>query len=222
MKYKTCVSVAQETPQEMYRDAARALEVSEYAELRLDYLKPADIGEALDLTKKMKRRLVYTVRPASEGGRFSGIERERRSVLRLAAEYGPRLLDIEYSAISHDQGLRRYVKRTGTDVLVSWHDFEKTPTLSALSKRLKQMGRISQHVKIVTSAKTEYDAATVLSLYAQAGKTKLIAFAMGELGRISRVLCLYLGSPYTYVAQGRSVAPGQFTVSEMKRITSLA
>ena len=44
---------------------------------------------------------------------------------------------------------------------------------------------------------------------------------MGEEGRISRILCLHLGSPYTYVSLGKAVAPGQFSVDEIKKIAKL-
>ncbi|MGI0058800.1 MAG: type I 3-dehydroquinate dehydratase [Nitrosotalea sp.] len=33
--------------------------------------------------------------------------------------------------------------------------------------------------------------------------------------------CTKLGSPYTYVSLGKPVAPGQFSLKEMKRILSL-
>jgi 3-dehydroquinate dehydratase len=44
---------------------------------------------------------------------------------------------------------------------------------------------------------------------------------MGDYGRISRILCLYLGSPYTYVSLGKAIAPGQFSVDEVKKIINL-
>jgi 3-dehydroquinate dehydratase-1 len=44
---------------------------------------------------------------------------------------------------------------------------------------------------------------------------------MGDLGKISRILCLYLGSPYTYVSLGKAVAPGQFSIDEVKKIINL-
>jgi len=34
-------------------------------------------------------------------------------------------------------------------------------------------------------------------------------------------LCLYLGSPYTYVSLGKAVAPGQFSVDEVNKIINL-
>jgi len=41
---------------------------------------------------------------------------------------------------------------------------------------------------------------------------------MGDHGRMSRILCLYLGSPYTYVSLGKPIAPGQFSLNEVKSI----
>ena len=87
-----------------------------------------------------------------------------------------------------------------------------------LKKKFVQMRKFSNYVKIVTSAKKIPDASKVLSLYGLASKTNLIAFAMGDLGRISRVLCLFLGGPYTYVSLGKAVAPGQFSLKEIKSI----
>ena len=49
----------------------------------------------------------------------------------------------------------------------------------------------------------------------------VISFAMGDEGKISRILCLYLGSPYTYVSLGKAVAPGQFSVDEVNKIINL-
>jgi len=66
-------------------------------------------------------------------------------------------------------------------------------------------------------AKSVSDASYVLSLYNN-NKVKLIAFSMGNYGRISRILCLFLGSPYTYASLGKPVAPGQFSVDEVKSI----
>jgi 3-dehydroquinate dehydratase-1 len=44
---------------------------------------------------------------------------------------------------------------------------------------------------------------------------------MGNNGRLSRILCLYLGSPYTYASLGKPIASGQFSVDEVKKIIRL-
>lgn len=48
-------------------------------------------------------------------------------------------------------------------------------------------------------------------------KSELIAFAMGEAGKASRLECLRLGSPFTYAAlsEDEAAAPGQWSYAEM-------
>ena len=217
MRYKTCVSVAEKTPKRLKQTLTKALKKSDYAELRFDFLNPNLVPDALQQIKKDLRKCVCTLRPVSEGGKFSGSEKNRISIMKLIAEYNPFLLDIEFNTLIKNKNLRRYLKSTGTDILLSWHNFKQTPDTSVLKKKLTQMKKFSNNIKIVTMAKSVNDATRVLSLYKN-NNTKLIAFSMGNYGRISRILCLFLGSPYTYVSLGKPVAPGQFSVDEVKSI----
>ena len=217
MRYKTCASIAEKTPKRLKQTLTKALKKSDYAEIRFDFLNPNLVPDTLQQIKKDLRKCVCTLRPVSEGGKFSGSEKNRISIIKLIAEYNPFLLDVELNTLSKNKNLRRYLKNTGTDILVSWHNFKQTPSNSALKKKLTQMKKISNNIKIVTMAKSINDATQVLSLYKN-NNTKLIAFSMGNYGRISRILCLFLGSPYTYVSLGKPVAPGQFSVDEVKSI----
>ena len=217
MRYKTCASVAEKTPKRLKQTLTKALKKSDYAEIRFDFLNPNLVPDALQQIKKDLRKCVCTLRPVSEGGKFEGGEKNRISIIKLIAEYNPFLLDVELNTLSKNKNLRRYLKNTGTDILVSWHNFKQIPSNSALKKKLTQMKKISNNIKIVTMAKSINDATQVLSLYKN-NNTKLIAFSMGNYGRISRILCLFLGSPYTYVSLGKPVAPGQFSVDEVKSI----
>ena len=217
MRYKTCASVAEKTPKRVKQTLAKALKKSDYAEIRFDFLNPNLVPDALQQIKKDLRKCVCTLRPVSEGGKFSGSEKNRISIMKLIAEYNPFLLDIELDTLSKNKNLRLYLKSTGTDILVSWHSFKQTPGISVLKKKLAQMKKFSNNIKIVTMAKSVNDATRVLSLYKN-NNTKLIVFSMGNYGRVSRILCLFLGSPYTYVSLGKPVAPGQFSVDEVKSI----
>ena len=217
MRYKTCASIAEKTPKRLKQTLTKALKKSDYAEIRFDFLNPNAVPDALQLIRKDLRKCVCTLRPVSEGGKFSGSEKNRISIMKLIAEYNPFLLDIELNTLSKNKNLQRYLKSTGTDILVSWHNFKQTPGISVLKKKLVQMKKFSNNIKIVTMAKSVNDATRVLSLYKN-NNTKLIAFSMGNYGRISRILCLFLGSPYTYVSLGKPVAPGQFSVDEVKSI----
>jgi 3-dehydroquinate dehydratase-1 len=221
MKYKTCVTIAENSPDKIKNNLKNALKKSDYAEIRFDFLKTEEIPQTLENIKYELKKVVCTLRPKSEGGKFEGSEKERISILKLIAEYNPFLLDIEFNTIKKNKELAKYLKSTKTKLLISWHDFKKTPKFSELKNKMNLMSKFSHNVKIVTTAKSAKDSTTTLQLYSQNKKSNLIAFAMGDNGRLSRILCLYLGSPYTYVSLGKPIAPGQFSVDEVKKIISL-
>ena len=221
MKYKTCISIAESSPNKIKIKLKAALKKSDYIEIRLDFLKIEQVPIALEIIKKDLNRIVCTLRPKTEGGKFSGTEKERISIIKLIAEYNPFLLDIEYNTLKKNKELLKYLKTTKTKLLVSWHDFKKTPKSVELKNQINQMSKFSSNVKIVSTAKSTEDATRMLELYSKKGKNNLISFAMGDAGRISRILCLYLGSPYTYVSLGKAVAPGQFSVDEVNKIINL-
>ena len=220
MKYKTCVSIAEKSSYKVKQNLKDALEKSDYAEIRFDFLKTSEIPKTLESIKKDLKKVVCTLRPKVEGGKFEGDEKERIAILKLIAEYSPFLLDIEFNTIKKNKELAKYLRSTKTKLLISWHDFKKTPKLSELKNMMNKMTKFSYNVKIVTTAKSIDDSTRVLQLYNKNGKNNLIAFAMGDNGRISRILCLYLGSPYTYVSLGKPIAAGQFSVDEIKKIIS--
>jgi len=221
MKYKTCISIADNTPYKIKHTLNIALKKSEFVEVRFDFLRTEQIPETLEIIKKDLNKVVCTLRPKTEGGKFSGNEKERIAILKLIAEYNPFLLDVEFNTLKKNTSLKKYLNSTKTKILVSWHDFKKTPKSTDLRKKMNQMRKFSSNVKIVSTAKSTDDSTRMLELYNEKGNTNLISFAMGDFGRISRILCLYLGSPYTYVSLGRAIAPGQFSVDEVKRITNL-
>ena len=221
MKYKTCISIGENTPEKIRSKLKVALKKSDYVEIRLDFLKSEQVPKTLEIIKKDLNKVVCTLRPKTEGGKFTGNEKERISIIKLIAEYNPFLLDIEFNTLNKNKELFRYLKSTKTKLLVSWHDFKKTPENSELKNKIKQMSKFSTNVKIVSTAKSTDDSTRMLELYNNKGKNNLISFAMGDFGRISRILCLYLGSPYTYVSLGKAIAPGQFSVDEVKKIINL-
>ena len=218
MKYRTCVSIGEKNPKKVKSVLKKALSKSDYAEIRFDFLKKSDIPIVLEDIKKNLSRCVCTLRPKSEGGLFVGKENERKSILRLIAEYNPYLLDVEFNTIQKDKKLATYLKKSKSKLLISWHDFKKTPNESLLRAKFNKMKKFSDAVKIVTVAKSVSDASRLLSLYSVKSKSKTIAFCMGEQGKFSRILCLHLGSPFTYVSLGKAIAPGQFSVDEIKSL----
>ena len=219
MAYKTCVTLAESSPIKLNKLLQSTLKRSDYIEIRFDFMKPNKIPLALNLIKKHLPRCICTLRPRSEGGKFSSSEKNRISILKLISEYDPYLLDVEYNTIRKNKALQQYLRKT--NLLISWHDFTKTPNISFLKSMRKKMARFSKNIKIVTTAKSMKDTLGILSLYKFQSNINLIAFAMGDYGRMSRILCTQLGSPYTYVSLGKPIAPGQFSLDEIKSIFEL-
>ena len=221
MTDKTCVSIGASIPAKLKSDLIKALNKSDYVELRLDFLKPIQIPNFLNSVKAHLQRCICTLRPKSEGGKFSGTEKERISILKLVAEFDPYLLDVEYNTLKNKE-LYRFLKTNKVNLLVSWHNFSKTPGKEFLKNMVKNMSKYSKNIKIVTTAQAIDDTLRILALYRQKPTSiNLIAFAMGDYGRMSRILCTRLGSPFTYVSLGKPIAPGQFSIDEMKSIISL-
>jgi len=221
MTDKTCVSIGASSPAKLKSDLKKALNKSDYVELRLDFLKPIQIPNFLNSIKNQLQRCICTLRPKSEGGKFSGTEKERISILKLVAEFDPYLLDVEYNTLKNKE-LYQFLKTNKVNLLVSWHDFSKTPSREFLKNMVKKMSRYSKNIKIVTTAQAIDDTLRILALYRhKPTSTNLVAFTMGDHGRMSRILCTRLGSPFTYVSLGKPIAPGQFNIEEMKSIFSL-
>jgi len=217
MKYTTCATIPCSTPADTLDKLVRALRRSKYAELRLDFLDPDSVEDTLSKCKRYLKRTICTLRPRAEGGHFAASERERVSLLHKISEYGPHLLDIEYNTLR-----RRDKMMSGfgdKKILVSWHNFAKTPCSTFLARKFQSMGEYSPNVKIVTTATSLLDSSRVLALYGIRQDTNLVAFCMGDLGRISRLVSMYLGAPFMYVSLGKPVAPGQYSLDEIDMMT---
>ena len=76
---------------------------------------------------------------------------------------------------------------------------------------------------MVTTARSFQDNLAVLQIIKDFPETKVVAFAMGAAGQISRVLCPLAGGYFTYasVAEGKESAEGQVTVEELRKIYAM-
>ena len=192
---------------------------ADYIEIRFDFLKISDIEAAIKIAESTKSRAVFTLRSAHEAGSFEGSENKRITLLKRLSTAGPMLLDVEYLTIRDNDNLADFLISQRTPILISWHDFKRTPPNNQLRHILTRMKIYSNYAKIVTMAKDADDAFRVLELYEGITGIELIAFAMGEFGIISRILCMMVGNaPFTYATVERSTAPGQQDLKFMRRL----
>lgn len=221
METRICASITASTMLEMEKKAERALRLgADLVELRLDYLSEIDVSVVSAIIRKFRGRAVVTLRPTWEGGRFDGGEDERVGVLLEVAEVGPAYVDIELDTVNLAEIVEKL--RGKTSLIISKHDFNgslNVEELKAMASRALKLGSVA---KVVTTAKTFSDNLKILSLYRDFPPKRLIAFAMGELGIVSRILSSLIGAPIAYTClPGEAVAPGQLTIEELKRFLEL-
>ena len=182
----------------------------ELVELRLDFIR-TDVN----LTRLIKDRpcpAIITCRRKEEGGRFSGTEAERQTLLRTAITSGIEYVDLE-------EDIAGKIPRFGkTKRIVSLHDFEKTPDdLDAVHARLAALD--ADVVKIATMANSIDDCIRMIRLVREKNKEiPTVAFCMGDIGAFTRILIGKYGAPWTYASMSneRTLAPGQISFNDMR------
>jgi len=219
-KFKVCVTLAADSVDKLPSLFSKATKKeANYVEIRFDYMIYKDIDSALVISSEIKNRAIFTLRSKKEGGFFDGTPKEQVSLLMKMARAKPMLLDIEFSILKKDSEFRRFLKYNKVPILVSSHDFRKTPDAASLLEKFRDMRKYSTYVKLVTTARSIKDNLNILSLYDNNIDTNLIAFAMGDLGVLSRLICtLYGGAPFTYASLDNPMAPGQLDIDLMKKI----
>lgn len=153
---------------------------------------------------------------------------EVESKLITAIHAGAAFVDLEIEAPPMmSKRLRRETRENGTVFVRSYHDYKGTDSIEALKALTEKCFAIGADIaKIVTMAapctgdNQSPDVDRVLSLYDHFDPAKLIAFAMGDAGKTSRIQCLAKGAPFTYASlnEADAAAPGQMTTREMRDI----
>jgi len=181
-------------------------------EVRIDL-----IGDKwMEVARQLKKPWIACNRMVEEGGKWEGNEARRIERLLQAVELGAKIVDIEYNAKNVDNIIRLIKKRA--ECLLSFHDFQKTPSLDVLKQIVnKELKAGADICKVVTTAQTFEDNLAVMRLFSEFPGIKMVAFAMGTQGFLSRVMAPLIGAYFTYgaVQKGVESAPGQLPVSDM-------
>lgn len=185
------------------------------AEIRLDRC-PLDEEDIQELFSVSDTPLVATCRVSGDG---SGTWEEAEAKLLKAIEAGAAFADLEIEAPKEmGKRLRRACNEYGTTMIRSCHFHDGMPELETLMETSGKCRRFGGDiVKVVGTARSEEEAARILSLYGETDRNRLVAFAMGAAGRQSRLDCLSKGAPFTYASLSaeEAAAPGQWPYSLM-------
>jgi len=187
----------------------------ELFEVRIDL-----IGDGWpEVARGLNKPWIATNRLAQEGGGWRQSEARRKEELLKALQLGASIIDIELSTRNLEKTVG-LIKKTAK-CLISSHDLEKTPPLDRLKEIVdRQQAAGADICKVITTAQKFDDNVTILQLFREFPERPMIAFAMGPLGLISRILCPLVGGQFTYASsqKGAESAAGQLTVNELARL----
>ncbi len=215
---KICVSVSAETADELIKLLRRAEEFADVIEVRLDGLKPDQVGHAFDQLQSEKT-ILLTIRPKAQGGKTDYTIQDRMSLWTSYAMHKR----IDHKAIWIDQETDLILKKDllfwveDCFVVRSQHDLEGMP--DELNKVYDRIVSETEVGKIAVQANDITDTIGLWNLLKRAndeGK-RIIPIAMGEAGKWTRILGPAHGAFMTYAAleTGGETAPGQISVEDM-------
>ncbi len=202
-----CVSIGETTVE----GCLRVLEGCSFAEIRMDRmdLTQEDVGRIFSSGKS----LIATCRPGTVS------EKVRAALLVAAIEAGASYVDAELdSSEGFKHGIIEKARAKGCAVIISHHDYEKTPAREDLLGIISASFHAGADIaKVACKVRSERDNARLLGLLDS--DQDIVVIGMGKKGRITRIMAPFLGSPFTYAAsaRGKETAEGQIDVRTMKK-----
>jgi 3-dehydroquinate dehydratase type I len=210
------VPVTDRTPLRALKSAAR--QGVELAEARVDLFREQDERAVTRFVRDVRKLMpvLVTLRSSAEGGAWHDGEPERLALYRALLPVAD-AVDTELAAPLRAD-LVTAARRANKLVVLSHHDFEKTPTDAALDRVVTRGFRAGADVvKLAAKVEDDRDTARLAALFARHAGRPLVVIGMGDAGKKTRVLFPALGSLFTFAALGRGTAPGQLDVTAMSR-----
>ncbi len=186
-------------------------------EARLDQF--GDPGELVAPLRELRQPVLLTPRHPDEGGdpRFGQTEIRRAAVEPLLPDAGA--LDVE---VAHAEAMAPTIELArsgGLSIVLSFHDFEATPSASRLADVVSAAGdRGADVVKLATRTRSGDEVARLIDLLGRFADRPLAVMGMGPLGMASRLLAAGCGSVLNYAAHGAAVVEGQWPVAEFREL----
>lgn len=172
--------------------------------------------------------LLFTFRSHKEGGNKEisdsfYVELNREAMLTKNID----LVDVELFNGEHIiDDILSVAKENNVFVIMSNHDFHKTPAKEEIITRLHQMRDYGADIlKIACMPNSFADVLTLMEATYEMKKLNvtrpMITMAMGGTGVISRLSGELFGSAFTFAAGEQTSAPGQIPVDELRTVLNL-
>src|SRR5262245_19025172 len=215
---RLCAVIATPSAAEALVQIKQVLKFTKTLELRLDWLKSdRERSRLIGLLKRRNFRgvtLLATCRRILGGGKLEGGAEAELYWLTQAREAGCQWCDLRIETLRELPGECARAYPIPEKLLLSVHDFERTPELPARFEHAK-CGE-ADAFKIAVKARTLTDSLRVLRLARES--RHVVAVPMGEVGLPARLLALREGSALAYAPVQAATAPGQVSLHDFKRL----
>ncbi len=243
---KICVPLTGKSPEGVLEEARRTKTLPcQLVEWRADYMLDGPGANALGkkdalrataetlkqvlgcLRKELDMPIIFTLRTTGEGGKASLSREAYEWINRIVAQSKMAdFIDIEVfesPGTINEKRIREMVKtvhENGTRILLSSHEFERTPEQEELLARFFAMQDLGADLmKLAVMPRTQDDVVNLLQVAAlmrdEYAKIPFIAISMGELGAGTRICGGEFGSAVTFAAGSEASAPGQFSAEAL-------
>ena len=231
---KICVPVIAHTYSELEHSLGEIRKSSfDLVEFRADFYFEEE-EPALEAVRSAAgdRPVLYTIRTNEEGGEISiddDLYRERN----LAAARFADLVDVQLGRISRRAGDRvihsdlvKQLHAAGAGVVLSWHDFERTPDREQLARKMRRMHKEGCDIaKVAVMPRNRADVmellAASLEMLEEEDMCPFISMSMGNLGKVTRAAGSFSGSCISFGMAGESSAPGQIRADLLRGILAV-
>lgn len=231
---KICVPIVAKTMSDIFSQA-RAMnnKAFDVVEWRADWFEDVVEPDAVCRASRVLRGilgdtpLLFTFRTAKEGGEQDISTEDYIALNRLiTSKHLADLIDVELFA--GEDAVRQIVAdahQTDIPVIISNHDFDKTPPQDELISRLRRADALGGDIlKIAAMPQNSRDVLELLCATEQMSRESdrpLITMSMGRLGVVSRLSGEIFGSAMTFGTVGFASAPGQVGIDQLRSVLEL-
>lgn len=211
--------------------AAVAAKQPDVIEWRVDFFEAiADARAVVETAKRLKSAaggvpILFTRRHAREGGEAISLgEAQVVALYRAVCASGAvDLVDFEMGNDPADvAAVRDAARAAGIPMLLSFHDFNSTPSADDLVAKFERGHALGADVvKIAVMPKSDDDVLALLSATSRASRllpVPVISMAMGPLGAVTRAAGWLFGSALTFAVGASSSAPGQMPIDDVRAV----
>ncbi|EPE9869071.1 type I 3-dehydroquinate dehydratase [Acinetobacter baumannii] len=229
---KTIVPITAKTKEQALAQAQVIANTADadLAEFRIDLLSFAsDTKQVIALGHELKKILgnkpmIATIRTKNEGGQLEISDADYGKTYQAYLK-NPFMDWLDVEMFRDQKVVSEIVQKAHQKkvlVVMSNHDFQKTPSQDEIEKRLLKQDQMGADIlKIAVMPKSKQDVFTLMNAtlkVSQQTTKPLLTMSMGQLGTISRVATANMGGSYSFGMIGQASAPGQIDVTKLKQI----